>query len=232
MNERLLFSLKILKSSTQRKHVFRWLASLQEDYLLRHRRPWLVFDAIDFLSSLELDGKHVFEYGSGGSTLFWLAKGARCVSIEHDRSWYTRLKALLPNTPRLDYRLSEPEADRSNPVTNRAPSDPESYATDDRMLRELNFRKYASQIDEFEDGFFDAILVDGRARPSCIKHSARKVKPGGILILDNADRPYYTERTQPYLRDFICTKYFGVTPCVLSITQTNVYTREPKDIEI
>jgi hypothetical protein len=50
---------------------------------------------------------------------------------------------------------------------------------------------YVKSIEDYPDGYFDLVVVDGRARPSCILHSMQKVKVNGILLLDNADRSYY-----------------------------------------
>src|SRR5258706_9183602 len=104
------FTSQLLRSPTQRKHLFRWLGSLRENYLLNHRTPWIVFDAIDFMKSISLEGKRVFEYGSGGSTLFWLKRGAECVSVEHDEQWYGVMRDYLKDATRIDYRLVRPEA--------------------------------------------------------------------------------------------------------------------------
>ncbi|UXE63192.1 MAG: hypothetical protein KA717_11320 [Woronichinia naegeliana WA131] len=84
-----------LKKPAQCRYLWRWFKSLPDNYLIENQLPWLVFAAIDFLEDLDLKGKKVFEYGSGGSTLFWLRKGANCVSLEHDRSWYEKMKPLL-----------------------------------------------------------------------------------------------------------------------------------------
>ena len=35
------------------------------------------------------------------------------------------------------------------------------------------------------------ILVDGRARISCLKRAQSRVKPGGYIMLDDAERKYY-----------------------------------------
>lgn len=94
--ENLQFIIKLcLKKPAQCRYLWRWFKSLPDNYLIKNQLPWLVFAAIDFLEDLDLKGKKVFEYGSGGSTLFWLRKGANCVSLEHDRSWYEKMKPLL-----------------------------------------------------------------------------------------------------------------------------------------
>jgi hypothetical protein len=50
-----------------------------------------------------------------------------------------------------------------------------------------NARDYAAAIDEFEDGSFDVVIVDGTYRPECLQRGASKVKPGGLLVLDDTD---------------------------------------------
>ena len=222
--QNLRFILYILRIPDQRKHVIRWILSLQKDYLLKAKQPWLVFDAIDFLNRIDIKGKRVFEYGSGGSTLYWLKKGARCISIEHDKEWYNKVRAFVPNSPNLDYRLIEPQLS-SNQELLKDPADPSSYATGDDRLRQFELSLYVKQIDGFPDEYFDIILIDGRARPSCIKHSASKVKPGGLLIVDNSDRKYYLTKTIEYLKNFQRNEFYGVVPSVREISRTDIFIR-------
>lgn len=49
--------------------------------------PWFSYPAIDFLDRIPLSGKNVFEYGSGGSTFYFQAKGARVHSVDHNEQW-------------------------------------------------------------------------------------------------------------------------------------------------
>ena len=217
------FTLCLLHSSTQRKHFSRWLRSLRKDYLLKLKQPWLVFDAIDYLSSLPLKGKRVFEYGSGGSTLFWLSNGAKCVSIEHNQKWYELMHPHFEGIDRIDYRLVLPEPSENKETLDIA--DPYMYFSDDVMFSECNFRKYVCQIDPFPDNIFDIVLVDGRARPSCIKHASKKVRIGGLIILDNSDREYYLRMTANLLQDFDRRIFQGVTPGVTWFTETSIFTR-------
>lgn len=219
----LRFMLKLLRNSGQRRHVVQWIRSLEPDYFVRHKRPWIVFDAIGFLDRYDLAGKCVFEYGSGGSTLFWLNKGMTCVSVEHERLWYEKMRAFVPGSPYIDYRLVEPEPD--NVAGARDPSDPDLYISREYQVKRVHYRTYVTQIDEFADCSFDVILIDGRARPSCIRHSITKLKPGGMLILDNADRTYYMEKTRHFLENYKCMSFFGAGPRNLAYWQTNIYFR-------
>jgi hypothetical protein len=53
------------------------------------------------------------------------------------------------------------------------------------------------------------------------------VKPGGILVLDNAERPYYLERTRGFIAAFEECVYPGVLPSTRHVSQTNIYRRLP-----
>ena len=51
-----------------------------------------------------------------------------------------------------------------------------------------NTREYVAAIDEFEDDSFDVVIVDGIHRPECLPRGAAKVRPGGLLVLDDTDQ--------------------------------------------
>ncbi len=208
----------------QRKHTFKWIKSiLHDDYLLVTQQPWLVFDAIDFLNSLDLSGKHIFEYGSGYSTLYWLKRGAHVISIEHDLTWYNNISSVLGNNKRLDYRLVCPDNESNTIDLEIDPSDPDEYVSFDSKNR--NYKKYVCQIDDFQDGFFDLINIDGRARPSCIKHAVKKVKIKGLIIVDNADRDYYFMGTRSYFTSFERMIFEGVGPYNSKWWRTDIFCR-------
>ena len=42
-----------------------------------------------------------------------------------------------------------------------------------------------------EEHLFDVVLVDGRERVACIKNAVNKLTPGGVIILDDAEREKY-----------------------------------------
>ena len=45
-------------------------------------------------------------------------------------------------------------------------------------------------------GMFDLVLIDGRDRPECIEATYLRVACGGVLMLDNAERPRYAEAVE------------------------------------
>jgi hypothetical protein len=46
---------------------------------------------------------------------------------------------------------------------------------------------YIAAIDEYDDDSFDIVIVDGTYRAECLQRATPKVKPGGLLILDDTD---------------------------------------------
>jgi len=49
--------------------------------------PWFSYPAVDFLSRIDLSDLRVFEYGSGGSTVWFSKRTKEVVSVEHDERW-------------------------------------------------------------------------------------------------------------------------------------------------
>ena len=144
------------------------------------------------------------------------------VSVEHDPAWYERVRAAIPPDAPLDYRLVPPEPAPPAPAD---PADPAAYCSGDPAFAAWRFRRYATQIDAFPEACFDLVLVDGRARPSCLVHAASRVRPGGTLILDNTERAYYTARLGSLLSGWTATTYAGAVPGPPVFTETTFYVR-------
>jgi hypothetical protein len=158
---------------------------------LDYKIPWLVFSCIQFLEKWLKKEMLVFEYGSGGSTLFFAEKTASVFSVEHDQSWYYNAKKAMEHSGLLNiqYSLFEPETDVH--FDSKDPGDPTHYISGFDEYKKKQFEKYAKAIDSFPDEHFDLVVVDGRVRSSCILHAIKKVKINGALLVDNADRKQY-----------------------------------------
>ena len=138
--------------------------------------PWFVSGAVEFMESNIKATDHVFEWGSGGSTL-WLAERVELViSVEHDEVWYEKMEAIVPDNVALLYVPPD------NEIVDEYLS--KSWNADGR-----SFRDYATTIDDFSP--FDWVLVDGRARVKCIEHAVDKFDR--FLLLDNSERDEYHE---------------------------------------
>ncbi|HAV22143.1 MAG: hypothetical protein A2X67_01345 [Ignavibacteria bacterium GWA2_55_11] len=220
-----VFASRMLMRGERPRNIVEWFRSLRPNYLLERPSPWITFGAIDFLEEYIRPGMNVFEYGSGGSTFYWLRYKTSLISVEHDPMWYEIVHKKLAPDNSVEYRLSPPMR-RSESDKNSDPSDPAAYASEAVEFTGYTFEEYVRQIDTVTDGSLDIVLVDGRSRPSCIVHAAPKVRRGGILILDNAERPYYVSRIGSHLENFRPHQFSGMTPCNRWISQTNIYLRE------
>jgi hypothetical protein len=220
----LLFTARILFRPTQRRHAWRFLRSRSKDYLLHSDSPWITFDAIDYLEQFMTPDYRVFEYGSGGSTLFWLRWTRNVVSVEHDAIWYQMMQKRLGENSPVDYRLIIPGELTGLPHPD--PADPSHYASDDPPWRGLSFREYVCQIDGFRDASFDVVLIDGRARTSCADHAASKVRSGGLLIVDDAERVYYLTGAAEQLAGFVRHRFTGCRPVNKWFSSTDIYVRK------
>jgi hypothetical protein len=215
------FALK-LPFTGQRQHTWRyWQSVLNAGYMLDAPHPWMAWDAVAFITAHLPPCPRVFEYGSGASTLYWLSLGARVVSVEHDRAWHAIIRARLPAGAPVDFRQVDADDVPTDATVDAA--DPAAYRSGQVLHVGMRFERYVRQIDAFPDASFDLVVIDGRARTSCIAHSVAKVKPGGLLVLDDADRVRYTERTAPLLAGFECHVFRGARPSNPAFEQTNVY---------
>lgn len=68
-----------------------------------------------------------------------------------------------------------------------------SVVTQGRVDLRLVPEPYHGVCAEFPDEFFDLILVDGRNRLDCVKASLRILRPGGVLMIDNAEKAHSAE---------------------------------------
>ena len=57
------------------------------------------------------------------------------------------------------------------------------------------------------DGPFDFIFIDGRARVACLNRAYDLVSDRGLVILHDANRPYYVESLPPFAHLLRLTDY-------------------------
>lgn len=154
------------------------------------KKPWLPYAATEYIERLK--PQRVFEWGSGESTLFFVGLNVGfLISVEHDPEWHNKISIIMieRKVGNLVHRLVRYE----NGTIGSNPANPVHYKSASTELGEVNFKRYASAIDEYDK--FDLILIDGMARASCLYHAASHVAEGGCIVLDNAERDYYLQNT-------------------------------------
>jgi len=65
--------------------------------------PWLTYPAVAFLARRVRPEMHVFEYGSGNSTVWWSGRVNSVTAVEHDPAWVQRVRARLPANAHVDH---------------------------------------------------------------------------------------------------------------------------------
>lgn len=123
--------------------------------------PLLIEAATQYLSDNLSDHPSIFEWGSGGSTI-WFARRGHVISMELDPVWYNLVRARL-------------EAEHLHAM----------------VVLHTDIELYKASILSAPKETFDLVLVDGRHRNSCITNAISRIKPGGYLCLDNSGRKYY-----------------------------------------
>lgn len=159
---------------------------------LRDELPWLTFAVIRFLEQTLTKNMRVFEYGSGGSTLFLAKRVKELVSVEQDPKWAERVEKMIEKKGYKNCSLYLVEPVIDSDYLNRDPSDPDGYVSAFQHYEGKSFKEYVSIIDKYPDNYFDFVIIDGRARPSCFMHAVRKVKKMGFIVLDNSERKRYS----------------------------------------
>jgi Methyltransferase domain len=166
---------------------------------MRLRLPWLPFRLIDELEAVIRPGSRVFEYGGGGSTLWFLDRGAVVVTVEHHPEWAALLGRSIDSG---NWTLLERSV---------APSVARGYAS------------YADAISTYPDEWFDVVVVDGRARRRCVARALPKIKPSGLLLVDDVNREKYADAVGNV--GWPRMDVVGLAPAKLSLGHTAVLTR-------
>ena len=111
--------------------------------------------------------------------------------LEDDPHWYSRVKALL-------------EGDR----------------IENAEIRLADVASYADQISGFPDASFDFVVVDGAERNACIRAAAPKLRPGGWMVVDNAEAEFDYSPLTGYRR--VVTKN--------GVWQTDIFVKPSDDV--
>lgn len=194
-------------------HAMRWLRATisKSGSPLESGLPWISWKAIDHLNSLDFRDKIVYEYGGGGSTIFFASRGARVITCETHGEW-TQLILAEAQRRGLDDRIS---------ISTFAVDSAGSKAEYLRHIRTV--------------GPWDIAVIDGYdttnkgdatiplTRMECVPAVKETARTGCIVLIDDAWRPQYTEA--PKLLAPAARKVFrGLGPHRPGVTQTDIYT--------
>lgn len=206
-----------LITPSQWKYIKRWIRSNKEGNTpYGDELPWITYGAIDYLNSHLPEKSNIFEYGSGGSTLYYSKKAEQLISVEHDKAWFKLLNKELKDKKikNCEYILKESVKSR-NALHEYFKSwrEPES-----------SFEDYVTAIGKYGDNTFDLVSVDGRSRVACVREAYKKVKKGGFILMDNSERKEYFD-AHLYMRGKGCEQidFFGLVGYETPLSQTTIW---------
>lgn len=184
-------------------------ANLIKKSPIQMRLPWISFAAIDFLSKWLQESMNVFEWGAGGSTLFFASRVNRVVSIENDLNWYNQVHESLCTSlcSNVDLRLL--------PVS-------------DGDIEQFKGTKYLFAVKESK---WDVILIDGvlgygsggqfgSYRQACYRLAEECVLPGGIIVVDDI---WMFPELSKINKANAYEEFKSVGPCRPGVTSTGVF---------
>jgi hypothetical protein len=137
--------------------------------LLHAREPWISPLAVGYCSRHLNRNQVGLEWGSGRSTRWFGEHLGKLLSIEHNAHWHAKVSEMTRGMPNVKCRLialEHPEDEPTRPDYDPVPA-------------------YVVVANEFSDASLDFVVVDGHYRQACIKQALPKIKPGGLLLLDD-----------------------------------------------
>jgi predicted O-methyltransferase YrrM len=121
--------------------------------------PWLTAHSVELLSMLLNKELDVgIEFGSGRSTLWFSKKLKHLISIEDNLTWYKK----------INRKINEQNINNIE-------------------YKFIDSKIYAAQALNYPDNYFGFCLVDGPDRALCTLNVLKKIKLGGVLVIDNVN---------------------------------------------
>lgn len=172
--------------------------------------PWISFGALRRLERFLQPSHHVFEYGGGGSTLWFARHVGSVLTMESDSAWHGHLIKRI-----AELRLSNVRCELQ-PISGDTP---QSFTTN-------------AFFNRIKESLWDVVLVDcycgfsasryGLTRPFALKLALEHTKVGGLVVLD--DSWMFRDLIQPRT-GWQIVDYVGPGPCRYGVTSTAVFER-------
>lgn len=79
--------------------------------------PWVTYSFIDFIKERINKTQHIFEYGSGSSTIFYAERAGSVTSVEHDKGWFDKVKNTSPGNAEMIFCQLEKDGEYAKKAT-------------------------------------------------------------------------------------------------------------------
>ena len=181
---------KILRSIshlTPRYIVNRILVKFYE--VLYPTHPWLTKTANSILDTYLLDSDIGLEFGSGRSTIWFAKRVKHLISIEPDKTWHQKVQQEIHANKlnNVDYYFIPQEISKTN---------------SEYLSSKNNITSYLEVAKKLKNNSLDFVLIDGLHRDHTTLAVIEKIKPGGLLIIDNSNWDLPSQSYSPSSRSF------------------------------
>jgi len=134
--------------------------------------PWFNRRAIAILSSMLKPSGTGLEWGSGSSTTWLAQRLCHLTTVEHNSVWYARVRSRLAELGLMNVTcvLCPDTAD------------------------------YVATLERFSESSLDFVLIDGGPRSLGANRAVNLLRPGGVLVVDDAHRFLASESRSPKAR--------------------------------
>lgn len=169
--------------------------------------PWWSYKSIKKIKPWLNRNLTVFEWGSGGSTIFLCNRVKSIVSVENDQNWTNKVNSALSSLNAQNAKVIQKEIN----------------------LQSAECFLESSYAQEISDKF-DLIVIDGEdhfnseshwsARENCFDLSQQSINKEGIIIVDDAWR-YPSILNKSKAKKIL--KLESIGPCRLGVTRTDLH---------
>ena len=141
--------------------------------------PWITPEAIEILGRVRLTRDiRALEAGTGRSTIWFAQRVKSLIAIEHDNSWFEKVRQELDSAciHNVTLELWSASEDASGSIP------------------------YVDRVKQITDNSLGFALVDGVCRDEVALAAIPKIAPGGVLAIDDAHRYLPSDSRSPLSR--------------------------------
>ena len=165
--------------------------------------PWWSFGATRAVENFLRPDMSVFEFGSGGSSIFLATRAARVTCVEDEGKWAELVRAEARRRGIGNLEVLDRPFDFH---------DTRGFAASDYLAA-------------LQAGPYDLIVVDGKeeeeqVRDACFWKAEEFIKPGGVIVVDDSWR-YPQVKARNKARSF--KDYKGTGYCRVGVTSTCLF---------
>lgn len=233
LEESLLLSPDTITKEEANAGLFPWI--LSHAIYKNFGYPGLPYSARQYLKQCSSKETKAFMYGANETTNLLLQRANEIVVVDDNEDNLKELQKFSfigKNNNKLCPKLINSQKAGEISI-NLNSYDPLAYRSHDEIDNSLCFKNYAQGIEEYQDNYFDLVILSGRARSACFMHSVAKVKIGGYIIVDDIDHP--ANRCILDMAEelgFTFRKYIGAVPGRSEISKTAFLRRVKKSYSL